>query len=713
MDRLAVAALFLMVAGACKEPAAEGPALTLSVDALDFGEVPVDSEQTLQFTVENSGDGSFDILSGSVVEGSSTIWSVSRSGAETLEAGDKAMFTVAFAPREQGPEVGRVQVRTTFEDSSSIYVRLDGVGTAAIVDNDGDGWSPSEGDCDDGDDQTYPGATEVCDGKDNDCDGNLPAKEEDADYDGYRGCGTNEDCDDDDDAVYPGAPEICDGKDSDCDGDIEDDEDEDQDGFTICDGDCDDDQDLSFPGNVEVCDYIDNDCTGEIDDIDEDNDGHSPCTIGGDCDDGDDTSYPLIVDGDALDGGDGTWEAPYASIEEAIEFLPEQCRTLVLAEGSYEVNLGWDEGDLRLVGTGELPDDTSLSPPEASSGRIFDVSGGAHLAMGNVLLTGGYATGDGGVLRAVGADISLERVVLVGNRATGDGGAVSVSSGTLTMEDCEATSNVAEDDGGAIAVLSGGFVDVGSTFSANEGVRGGAALVESSVVSAEQTWFEDNYASDTGGGLTVVGGSSVWITGNTYWLNAAAVSGGALSISDLNAPSSVVRNNLFGDNVSGLEAGAVDIGGTVGAFVFANNTVVGNGTDDNGAGIFVDVADGSGLTIWANILGWNDGLDGLYVLDGNGASVGYNLVYATTSGTDFAIGSGEDAGTNLPDTSNPGFVEFTNDGDPSTDDLAFEASSPAIDAGPEDGEGPGGYTTWADPDGSRNDLGHLGGPGAL
>ena len=43
----------------------------------------------------------------------------------------------------------------------------------------------------------------------------------DADQDGYfgqAGCGTAVDCDDFDDTVFPGAPELCDGKDNDCDG---------------------------------------------------------------------------------------------------------------------------------------------------------------------------------------------------------------------------------------------------------------------------------------------------------------------------------------------------------------------------------------------------------------------------------------------------------------------------------------------------------------
>ncbi len=43
----------------------------------------------------------------------------------------------------------------------------------ACRDEDQDGWSVSDGDCDDDDPTTFPGASEACDGTDNDCDGTI------------------------------------------------------------------------------------------------------------------------------------------------------------------------------------------------------------------------------------------------------------------------------------------------------------------------------------------------------------------------------------------------------------------------------------------------------------------------------------------------------------------------------------------------------------
>ena len=124
--------------------------------------------------------------------------------------------------------------------SYSVYDNLESSFDVGACDVDGDGMTGNGGDCDDGDVAIYTGATELCDGKDNDCDGSLLSTEGDDDGDYYLACDT--DCDDSDGSVFPGAADYCDdGIDQDCDGtDSLGNVDADGDGVTTCAGDCDD-----------------------------------------------------------------------------------------------------------------------------------------------------------------------------------------------------------------------------------------------------------------------------------------------------------------------------------------------------------------------------------------------------------------------------------------------------------------------------------------
>ena len=102
------------------------------------------------------------------------------------------------------------------------------------TDADEDGYNTEGGDCgeidcDDSDPDIHPNAAEICgDGIDQDCSGADLACEvtcTDVDGDGYfvegGDCGAV-DCDDSDTSVNPGATEICDSQDNDCDDDIDD-----------------------------------------------------------------------------------------------------------------------------------------------------------------------------------------------------------------------------------------------------------------------------------------------------------------------------------------------------------------------------------------------------------------------------------------------------------------------------------------------------------
>jgi hypothetical protein len=179
---------------------------------------------------------------------------------------------------------------------------IDAFWTDPFVDDDGDGYTEMQGDCDDLDNTVYPGAEEICDdNKDNNCNGFVDGSEPDGDQDGWGFC--RGDCADSDPQVNPGMDELpANGKDDNCDGII--DADFDGDGYTEADGDCDDADPQVHPGADENCyDGVDNDCDGhtDADEPDMDGDGYGPCQ--GDCDDNNNMVNPGMaeIDGDGID----------------------------------------------------------------------------------------------------------------------------------------------------------------------------------------------------------------------------------------------------------------------------------------------------------------------------------------------------------------------------------------------------------------------------
>ncbi|RSK40257.1 MopE-related protein [Mangrovimonas spongiae] len=187
--------------------------------------------------------------------------------------------------------------------------------SCSSLDDDGDGVT-ADIDCDDQDANIYPGAPEICDGKDNNCDGNtdegLPTTTYywDADLDGYgnpdlvsedkcshpggRYVEIAGDCDDTNPDVNPGATEIVDnGIDDDCNPNTPDsslDIDNDGDGQTENEGDCDDTNAAIYTGNTEIpYNGIDDDCDASTPDDDLDGDGYLQSE---DCDDQDASVNP-------------------------------------------------------------------------------------------------------------------------------------------------------------------------------------------------------------------------------------------------------------------------------------------------------------------------------------------------------------------------------------------------------------------------------------
>lgn len=673
-----------------------GPARAeISETSIDFGPVAVGTSAEQRVTLSNPGGSPLEVRSVTLVQGDSSVWRWARDPDGDVPPGASVDLVVTFEPDvPDAEEAGRLQIRTSDTSTGPLTIDLSGAGAPSTVDGDEDGFSPADGDCNDGRADVYPGAPELCDGRDNDCDGETPADEADADRDGARVCAG--DCDDDDDDVRPGAPEICDDKDSDCDGVNPDRADADGDGFSICDDDCDDDDDQVSRGLEEVCDGRDNDCSGQADDIDADGDGRSVCR--GDCDDDDSSAYSVAVDpGANPEEPDGTDAAPYRGLDEALANLDATCRTVFLFDDTYEVGLDLSGEVVTLVG--ETREGTVLQPIEGQVARLGD---GASLTLRRLTLTGGAGTGDGGAIEASFSDLALDDVLVRDNSGGADGGVVTVAGGNLVLNRVEARDNTAADDGGAFAVFSGTLDVADSTFTGNVGNRGGALLAEGSRVQIRDSVFTANEARDKGGAIQVLGGAGHVVERVDLRSNTAANAGGALALQDIVDDDAVFRNMTVMENDGGSVGGGIAISGETAALRVANSTLTGNAATDAGAGIHVASTSASGIDLVGNIVAWSDGGSGIETQPDSGARVRYCLGYSTSPGADFAGGAEVDADGNLSD--NPLFVSWDDDGDPD-DDLALSSGSPAIDAGPPD-------ASFDDPDGSRNDIGVTGGPAA-
>ncbi len=434
---------------------------------------------------------------------------------------------------------------------------------------------------------------------------------DDADGDGV--C-DGDDCAPEDPLRSPTLAEACNGRDDDCDGEVDEGlyPDYDADGYgadiatgpcfahwVTTPGDCDDGEPATFPGAVERCDGVRNDCSTEW----------ALASEAGRVTHESDTGFRDLTDVFTGAPEEPAWvELPADGTLRICEHDPNGAVTQFYAR----LRTNPRGGTLTIEGATRFASEATgvegAGRPRISAGQVgtvLVVEEGApvDLTLRNLLLSGGArsAAEGGGVYVHEGQRLTMEACVVTGN--TGAFGGI-FASGELFLRDSQIYGNGTTDQedqlfGGGVTVAAGGAADIdGCVISDNyTGRLGGGLRIASDRVTVRNSVIARNEGAEGGGGLYVEALGYVHVSASTIEGNAtepySLYYGGGLLVDGVAACSEAtsITGNRAGDRGGGVSVGT-------GAFtsdgcVISGNVVVGDAPSDLFAAGVTYVHDGA------------------------------------------------------------------------------------------------------------------------
>ena len=331
------------------------------------------------------------------------------------------------------------------------------------------------------------------------------------------------------------------------------------------------------------------------------------------------------------DTKDGFCTAADCSLREAT-VAASSGDTISVPADTYTLTLGSEltiSQNLTLTGAGSgdtIIQASTVAPGSAgeATSRVFNITGGNNVAISDVTIRHGKASGlfpanqGGGIFNS--GTLTLSNVTVASNTSAKDGGGILIVGGTATINNSTVSGNTAASDGGGIVNIGtatvtsstvinntadrgsgifngdpGVVVDLGflmtltnSIVSGNNATGSGGGIYNNGTLDVIDTTVKSNTSVQPGGGIHNREGT-LTVTRSTVSGNTSNQSGGG-GIWNLEGPVTITNSTISGNLATGdgsfNNGGGIYNGGGTSSVTTTNSTIAGNGAVVDGGGLW-------------------------------------------------------------------------------------------------------------------------------